>query len=285
MRNVARRTISSGASFFGTAGGDRAQALQTVVTRVVWATALAVALAATSGCEGISHENIDRWVNTQKGPDKLRKALRDSDLDADVRAHAGRNLVHMDEMDNVLEALEGMAEGERAAVLDKMARRLWEDARIEGDMTMPTSDQVGAKDALFDLRKFATGEVLNGIDDNLVDWLTGGYYAARARQGRFRGSRLVRGIGPRAASKLLRVAKSIVAAPADDKGRLPKIEDPLLIGLAATGSPETVDFLLNLINLDRNDKTLAQREHKNWQENEHLRKLAYPRSHKTMPIR
>ncbi len=224
-----------------------------------WLLVAAVFMMLASGCESVSHDNIDRWMTTEKGPGKLEKTLRDSELDPDLRAHAGRNMIQSNEGAKVLQILGEIAEASRQPVIDKLARRLWQDARIEGELTMPSAVQVGAKDALFELRQHATGATLGSIDDNLVDWLTGGYYTARSRQGRIRGEQIMRAIGAKAAAKLLRSAKSIVAQPADSKGRLPKIEDPLLVGLAATGSAEAVDFLLSLINLDRKDKSLPQR--------------------------
>ena len=251
-----------GSSQPGDVFAERVRLEFAMTARIAVPAALLLVLAGlvlASGCEKVSHENVDRWVNTEKGPDKLKKALRNNELAPDLRAHAGQNLIRMDEVANVMQAFEEMSEKHRPEVVEKLARRLWQDARIEGEMTMPSPTQVGAKDALFDLRKFSTGAVRDTIDENLVDWLTGGYYAARARQGQARGARIMRTIGPKAASKLLRSAKSIVAKPPDAEGRLPKIEDPLLVGLAATGSPEAVDFLLSLMNLDRKDPNLPQR--------------------------
>ena len=212
-----------------------------------------------SGCESASHDNIDRWLSTQKGPDKLKNALRDSELGPDLRAHAGQNLIRMDEHENVVQAFETMDEAERQTVLEKLVSRLWQDARIDGEFSVPSSGQVGAKDALFELRRFAVGAVLQVIDGYLLDWLTGGYYAGRARQGRFRGALIMRNLGPKAAPKLLRAAKSIVASPPDEKGRRVVIEAALMLGLAATGSPEAVDFVLKLVNLERDDPGLSQR--------------------------
>lgn len=255
MRNVERRMTDPAGSW----RSRRPSTTGRLVARLLCILLVPGSILLLGGCEGVSHENIDRWPSTQKGPGKLRDALQDSQLEPDLSAHAGRNLIQMDETAFVIEAFGKMSETRRQAVLDKLVRRLWRDARIEGELTMPSPDQVAAKDALFALRKLATGEVQSTIDENLVDWLTGGYYAARARQGAARGSLIVRTIGAKAAPKLLAVGKFILVSPADTAGRLAKIEDPLLIGLAATGDPDAVDFLLDLMNVERNDDTLSQR--------------------------
>ena len=48
---------------------------------------------AIGACEKTDHENIDKWKNTSKGPDKLLKAVKDDGIDADLSAHAAQNLV------------------------------------------------------------------------------------------------------------------------------------------------------------------------------------------------
>ena len=45
------------------------------------------------GCEKPSHANIDKWMKSEKGPAKLKSALRSTSLDADLSAHAGENLL------------------------------------------------------------------------------------------------------------------------------------------------------------------------------------------------
>jgi len=102
----------------------------------LWWTALFSLL--ICGCEGVSHESIDRWRQTEKGPGKLDKALRSSDNAADLRAHAGQNLIQIDSFEKVKSALDAMDDRERHEVLAELAPRLWEDARIEGEMTVPS---------------------------------------------------------------------------------------------------------------------------------------------------
>src|SRR5690348_14460033 len=46
-----------------------------------------------AGCEKTTHENIDKWTHTEKGPDKLRHAVADESIDPDLSAHAAANMM------------------------------------------------------------------------------------------------------------------------------------------------------------------------------------------------
>ena len=211
------------------------------------------------GCEKTTHDSIDKWMRTEKGPKKLVEALEDSDLGIELRAHAGQNLIRMDDNESVLGHLEKLSADKRGPLVEALARRLWEDARIEGEFTMPSGPQVTAKDALFDIRRFAEGEPRRVIDGFLIDWLADGYYSARARAGRHSGEAIVGAIGESAAPPIIQRAKAMLAAGADNSGAQVKLEDPLLRGLAVTGTPDGVGLLLDMLTLEHNDKTLSKR--------------------------
>ncbi len=213
----------------------------------------------SGACESASHENIDRWMHTERGPTKLETTVVDASLALELRAHAARNLVRMGRLDAVVAQIAALESGDRAAVLEFLVPRLWDDARILGEMTKPTADQVEAKDALFDLRALASEPVRRQIDSYLIEWLTGGYYSGRASSGRIRGATIVRTIGPGAAPPLLDAANEILHAAADPSGARPKFEDPLLLGLAATGTPGAVSLLLDLSALGGRDPSLPTR--------------------------
>ena len=121
------------------------------------ATAVLLVAASLAGCEKVDHENLDRWMSTENGADKLTKALRSDDHDADIRAHAAQNLIlHPEGLFGVVkDELDNMDKGEAQSVMEKLAPRLWENARIAGEMDVPTPEQGQAKDALYDLRKYA----------------------------------------------------------------------------------------------------------------------------------
>ena len=108
-----------------------------------------------AGCEKTNHDNIDKWTHTEKGPGKLKKALSDESIDPDLSAHAAANLIKMGKDPEVRQILDQMGQARRQAVIGKLAPRLWEIARIEGDMQMPRPIQVTAKDALVMLRKYS----------------------------------------------------------------------------------------------------------------------------------
>jgi len=217
------------------------------------AACLAAAAFAVAACEKVSHENIDKWVDTRKGPSKLEDALRDSSLGADLRAHAAQNLIIALRKDSlVIDILEQMPDGQRQAILAALAPRLWSDARIEGTMDRPSERQALAKDALFFLRRFANEANRSMIDGYLIDWLAGGYYEGRARSGRVYGEVIMRAIGPRAAPKMIDAANAMIAGGF-------KVGDKLLLGLAATGSPDAVGKLLDMAAANLKDHTLRER--------------------------
>lgn len=223
-----------------------------------WLVLLAAA-ALLVACERPTHENIDHWLRTQKGPEKLAAALGNSEIDADLRAHAGQNLIRLDQIDTVLAKLEPMPAAERQSVLAALTTRLWEDARISGALTKPNADQVVAKDALFALRPLAGDEHRQRIDEYLLEWLTGGYYAGRAGTGRVPGAAILRALGPAAGPRIVAVARAVVDAPPDASGARLQVEPDLLLALAVTGSAEAVGYLLDLTARADRDPELPRR--------------------------
>jgi hypothetical protein len=202
----------------------------------VWATA----------CDKASHENIDKWLETSKGPGKLEDAMKNGDLDADLRAHAAQNLIRIGSEGEVFEYFEKASPETAQKILAKLAPRLWENARVDGAMTVPDRIQSTAKDALFFLRPQADDATRAQIDTYLIDWLTGGYYKGRAESGRARGEQILRAIGPTAGDEMIAAINAVVAAPPDDQGNPRAISDEILLGAAVTGSPEAVAKLLEL---------------------------------------
>ena len=214
-------------------------------------------LAGLAACEKVTHENIDRWENTESGEEKLRSALA-GDHDPELRAHAAQVLIGLGEIDHVLETLEATGDRERQALLPPLVDRLSREAHLEGELTRPQSHHVFAKDALFDLRRLATPALRTGIDRYLIDWLTGGYYEGRAKSGRHSGRRIVRGIGPMAGEALVESAREILDKPPTDEGRV-RLGDELLGSLALSGDPGALGFLLDLIEKPQADTSLPQR--------------------------
>jgi hypothetical protein len=221
----------------------------------------AIAALLAGGCKKTTHDKVDSWLRTANGAGKLRGALEDSSLDADLRAHAAQNLIRLGAIDDTFEALGAMPEASRTEVAAKLAPRLWENARMDKPMGVPSATQSNAKDALFRLRALASAETRVQIDTYLTDWLTGGWYEGRSGTGVIPGAVIIRGIGPAAAPRMIAAVDSVIAKPADAKGSV-KIGSELLLGLAVTGAPEAVGKLLDLVTsgqLAKLDPTLPQR--------------------------
>ncbi len=223
------------------------------------AAALLVALA---GCEKVTHDKLDDWLSTRSGPEKLRKAVGDSDLDADLRAHAAQNLIRLGEEGAAFEAIEAASETSRKKIATKLAPRLWENARIDKPMAIPSPLQTTAKDGLYRLRALADEDTRAKIDGYLTDWLTGGWYDGRAESGVVPGEQIIRAIGPSSSPRMIAAIDRVIASPPDAQGATVKIGDKLLLGVAVSGSPESVGKLLDVIRsgqLARQDKGLPVR--------------------------
>jgi hypothetical protein len=197
-------------------------------------------------CDKASHENIDKWLETEKGPGKLEDAMKNGDLDADLRAHAAQNLIRLGEELKVFEWFEKTKPETAQKILVKLAPRLWENARVDGALSVPDRIQSTAKDALYFLRPVADDATRTQIDTYLVDWLTGGLYKGRAESGRVRGEQILRAVGPSAGDKMIAAINAVIAAPPDADGNPRAISDEILLGAAVTGSPEAVAKLLEL---------------------------------------
>lgn len=227
--------------------------------RILLAAACVFVSVITSGCDGVSHENIDNWLTTQRGPDKLVEALNDSGLEPDMRAHAAANLVLLDKWSEVRKTLEAAPESKRTAVADALAARLWKASKIDGEMTQPTDRQWASKDAMYELRTFASDATREQLDKYLVEWFADGFYEGRATTGRATGRMVIRAVGAAAAPKLLERARSILARPPKKDGTRLRVGDELLHALALSGDSEAVGFLLDLVVTDYKDETLPKR--------------------------
>ncbi len=217
-----------------------------------------IALVAIGACEKTDHESIDKWQGTKKGPAKLKKALADESLDPDLSAHAGANMIKKGRDSEVRAELDNMSPGRRTAVVGKLAPRLWETARVEGEMQMPAPLQVQAKDALVAIRKYADDTTRTQIDGYLIDWYAVPSFEGRAKTGAVLGPAVMRIIGPSAGKKMMRVVDGIIAAPGQETVKK-RLGDELLLGVAATADPEAVKYILDIVRMDRGDDTLPGR--------------------------
>jgi hypothetical protein len=216
-----------------------------------------IALLGTA-CDKVSHDNLDKWMRTEKGPAKLKKALSDEGIDADLSAHAAANMIKKAMDPDVRSAFDQMTPPRRVAVLGKLGPRLWEIARVENELQMPGPIQVAAKDALVSLRKYGDDPAKQQIDGYLVDWYCVASYEGRAHMGATQGATAIRLIGAPAAKKLIGVVNGVIAAPGQDKAKN-RIGDELMLALAASGSPDAVKYVLDIAKMNRGDTTLADR--------------------------
>ncbi len=216
-----------------------------------------LALLAT-GCEKPTHENIEKWAATKKGPGKLKSAFLDEGLDPDLSAHAAAVMIKTGRDNEVKAELEHISAARRGALIAKLAPRLWDVARIEGEMLRPAPHQTQAKDALVIIRKYADATTRTQIDGYLIDWYAVPSYEGRANSGAFLGAAVMRTIGPPAAKKMMAVVSAIIAAPGQETSKK-RIGDELMLAVAATGDPEAVKYVLDLARMDRGDPTLATR--------------------------
>jgi len=220
---------------------------------------LLIAVAAfTLGCEKADHETIEKWQRTTKGPGKLQKALSDDGLDADLSAHAAANLIKLGDDPAVFAALEAMPAPRREEIVARLAPRLWEIARVEKEKELPDAKQVVGKDALVRVRKWANEPTRQQIDGYLIDWYCVASYQGRAEMGGNLGAAVMRMIGPAAEKRLASVVNGVIAAPGQGKDKN-RIHKELLLGLAATGSPEGAAYVLDIARMDRGDPELATR--------------------------
>jgi len=228
-------------------------------TRVLLIAVVGLAtLGLSAGCEKTNHENIDKWTRTSKGPGKLKKALYDEGLDADLSAHAAANMIRMGNDPDVRTAFDEMSQARKVQVIAKLAPRLWDLARIEREDALPGSGQIVAKDALIFLRKHGDDAQKQQIDSYLIDWYAVMSYEGRAKVGATLGAAVMRMVGPAAGKKLMSVVNSVIAAPGQEKTKI-RLGDELMLGLAASGNPEAVKYVLDIAKMDRGDPTLAKR--------------------------
>lgn len=219
---------------------------------------LFLCLVVISGCDKTDHESLDKWTRTHNGAAKIKKAFADESIDPDLSAHAGANLIKMGLGPDLRSRLDQMSENRRNAVLAKMTPRLWEQARVDGDLKLPSPPQVVAKDALFTLRKYADEQSKKQIDSYLIEWYSVASYEGRAQTGAILGASVVRTLGLAAAPKLMQVLDGLIAG--DDKAKKKnRIGDELMLALAASGSPDALKKLLELARAETGDETLPTR--------------------------
>jgi hypothetical protein len=223
--------------------------------------AVLMALGALLSCDKVDHDNIDKWLETENGAEKLKKALKSGSNDAELRAHAAENLILHPEGQfvEVKDAFEDMEEEDQHKVMAALVPRLWEKATSGPDDPMKVSQtNVQAKDAMFELRQYADEATRAKLDGYLIEWLTR-FYEGRAQTGRVSGRTIIREIGKPAAPKLMEQARAMLVKPAGTAGEHLKVGDELLVALAWTGDPQATGLVMDMVTKDYKDESLPKR--------------------------
>ncbi len=222
-----------------------------------------------SGCD-VTPEKIARWKETERGPGKLREAVKSSSLSPALRAQALAALVEIKMSGEALGDLKSAPASEQNAVVHEAVARLGQLA-ASGPLDATTATQREAKDALFLLRDGAAAADRDAIDDRLIAWTTVDL-TARMQSGGQSSEKILLAIGPRAAPRLLQIlategpnqqqAAAILAkisdAPTRAKaadtlvdsakkiaGRTRDVPDAMLQSLGLLGGAHAVAFLVD----------------------------------------
>src|SRR5438067_1452240 len=112
---------------------------------------VAAASASLVACGDVTPEKIARWKETERGPGKLREAVKNGSLAPPLRAQALVALVELGMGGDAIGELEREPPASRAPVVHEAAPRL---GQLAGSGTEPTTTRVQreAKDAMFLLR-------------------------------------------------------------------------------------------------------------------------------------
>ncbi len=160
----------------------------------------------------VTPEKIARWKDTERGPGKLRDAVKQSSLAPSLRAQALTALVEIGMADDALRDLRAAPAAERQPVVHEAVPLLAKLAAAPPGAET-TRVEREAKDALFELRSDAAPVDLAPLDDALIAWTTADL-VARLQQGGQSSDKILTAIGARAVPRLLELLSPGTAAQA-----------------------------------------------------------------------
>jgi HEAT repeat protein len=197
--------------------------------RRVWTFVVVAALAGgvvvQGGCDP-TPEKIARWKETERGPGKLREALKQSGLDPTLRAQALAALVEVGMAQDALADLGTLDAADRRPIIHAAVPRLAELARgsgIAGSAT--TRAQREAKDALYLVRTDAAPEDRALADAALIEWTTADLNG-RMSAGGHSSEQILLAIGPKAAPRLAELMQPGSSQLVSAAGIFGKLADP-----------------------------------------------------------
>ena len=120
----------------------------------------------------VDSKKIEEWKGTERGPGKIRSALRDGSLPASLRGQAAAALAELGMLDELEADLKGLKLVEQQEIAHEAVPPLGKLAAGEDPAAPPTRAARSAKDALFLLRGVAQPADRDIIDDALVKWVT-----------------------------------------------------------------------------------------------------------------
>lgn len=173
-------------------------------------------LAVLGGC-AVTEDDLVAWETTRRGPGRIVAVLTASKYSDELRIRAGLALVEMEPrtgdhaVDGVSElqhALSSLDEETRRELVDGMTPGLIAMMHGEGraagppDSAAPVPMQVRAKDAAFLILQWGSPENQSTLTDGVIGWFCEDFNG-RNLAGSFSAEQVVRGLGARAASRLV----------------------------------------------------------------------------------
>jgi hypothetical protein len=176
------------------------------------AAVLGVIGALAAGC-AVTHEDIDTWMGTVRGPGKIVAVLMAPKYSDELRVHAGLALVRMERQDvegitELQTALRRLDEETQHRIVDGMTPGLLAMMAGEGQPAAATEDgpppplQVRAKDAAFLVLQYASPPRQLELTDGVVGWFVVDFNG-RSLAGSFSAEQVVRQLGAPAATRLV----------------------------------------------------------------------------------
>ena len=122
-------------------------------------------------CDSPSSEKIQTWKGTERGPGKIRNAVRNSSVAASLRGEAVAAEAELGMLDDLEEDLKALPQSEQQAVVHEALPKLFKLMQGDDPTAPPTKVSRQAKDAAFECRQFAQPADQTSIDDTLVKWV------------------------------------------------------------------------------------------------------------------
>jgi len=132
---------------------------------------LVVLSLAALACDSPSSEKIQTWKGTERGPGKIRNALKSSSVAVPLRGEALAAEAELGMAEELEDDLKAIPQSEQQAVVHEALPRLFKLMQGDDPAAPPTKVARSAKDAAFLVREYAQPADQALIDDTLVKWV------------------------------------------------------------------------------------------------------------------